>query len=131
MKTIFTLAITLTFLSFLYATTFNENRYASKKSPYKVENKIDTPNQDRFVKVKLVQGEFTEPTELAVLPNLDILVTQRRGEVMIYKNSTKKLTLAGKLDVYFKTSTPDVNAEEGLLGLAPDPKFALHYQLLG
>lgn len=86
--------------------------------------KIDTPDQDRFVKVNLVQGQFTEPTEIAVLPNLDVLVAQRRGEVMLYKNSTKKLTEALKLDVYAKTNTPDVNAEEGLLGIAVDPKFA-------
>ncbi len=86
--------------------------------------RIDTPDQDRFVKVNLVQGQFTEPTEIAVLPNLDVLIAQRRGEVMLYKEKTKKLTEAGKLDVYFKTNTPDVNAEEGLLGMAADPNFA-------
>jgi len=94
-------------------------------------NKIDTPDQDRFVKVPLVQGEFTEPTELTVLPNLDILVAQRRGEIMLYKNNSKKLIEAGKLNVYFKTNVPDVNAEEGLLGMAADPKFAInHYVYL-
>jgi cytochrome c len=85
---------------------------------------IDTPDQDRFVKVTLSQGQFTEPTELAVLPNLDILVAQRRGELMLYKNQTKKLSQAAKLDVYSKTSLSDVNAEEGLLGLTIDPKYA-------
>lgn len=85
---------------------------------------IDTPEQDRFIKTTLIQGEFTEPTEMAVLPNLDILVAQRRGEILIYKNQTKKLIQAGKLNVYFKTNNPDVNAEEGLLGMAADPKFA-------
>lgn len=126
MKTIFTLSISFIAFSFLYATTLNKNLYTQKKTAQKAENRIDTPDQDRFVKVNLVQGEFTEPTELAVLPNLDILVAQRRGEIMIYKNLTKKLSQAGKLDVYFKTSTPDVNAEEGLLGMAADPKFAVN-----
>lgn len=86
--------------------------------------RIDTPDQDRFVKVNLVHGEFTEPTELAVLPNYDILVSQRRGEFLLYKNSTKKVVDAGKLNVYSKTNTEGVNAEEGLLGLALDPNFA-------
>ncbi|WP_316829513.1 PQQ-dependent sugar dehydrogenase [Pedobacter aquatilis] len=88
------------------------------------ELRIDTPDQDRFVKVNLIQGQFTEPTEMSVLPNLDILVAQRRGELMLYKNSTKKLVQAAKLDVYFKTGLSDVNAEEGLLGLTIDPKYA-------
>ncbi|RYD75278.1 MAG: PKD domain-containing protein [Sphingobacteriales bacterium] len=88
------------------------------------ELKIDTPDQDRFVKVNLVQGQFTEPTEMAVLPNLDILVAQRRGELMLYKNQTKKLSQIAKLDVYSKTGLSDVNAEEGLLGLTIDPKYA-------
>ncbi|PWS29476.1 Crp/Fnr family transcriptional regulator [Pedobacter yonginense] len=126
MKTFFTLSISFLAITFLYATTLNSNRYTQKKIALKSESRIDTPDQDRFVSVKLVQGEFTEPTELTVLPNLDILVAQRRGEIMLYKNQTKKLSLAGKLDVYFKTNTPDVNAEEGLLGMAADPKFAIN-----
>ncbi|RYD88900.1 MAG: hypothetical protein EOP50_18335, partial [Sphingobacteriales bacterium] len=36
----------------------------------------------------------------------------------------KALKDAGKLDVYSKTSVPNVNAEEGLLGIALDPNFA-------
>lgn len=88
---------------------------------------IDTPDQSRFVKVNLVQGQFTEPTEMAILPNLDILVAQRRGEILIYKNQSKTLKPAVKLDVYFKTSVPDVNAEEGLLGIAVDPDFAVNH----
>jgi cytochrome c len=85
---------------------------------------IDTPDQSRFVKVNLMHGQFTEPTEMAILPNLDILVAQRRGEIKIYKNQSKTLKEALKLDVYFKTNTPNVNAEEGLLGIAVDPNFA-------
>ena len=113
----------------LCAASFNQESFGFRNTGR--YHKIDTPDQDRFVKVPLVQGEFTEPTELTVLPNLDILVAQRRGEIMLYKNQTKKLTEAGKLDVYFKTNTPNVNAEEGLLGMAADPQFAInHYVYL-
>lgn len=123
MKTTFTLFLSAAACILISATTLNKNSYQSKKASFLP---IDTPDQDRFVKVTLAQGEFTEPTEMTILPNLDILVAQRRGEVLIYKNQTKKLKEAGKLDVYFKTNTPDVNAEEGLLGMAADPKFAVN-----
>lgn len=114
------LAFTVFISTTVINNTFNNENIIGKEN----EIKIDTPDQDRFVKVNLVQGQFTEPTEMAVLPNLDILVAQRRGELMLYKNQTKKLTQAAKLDVYFKTGLSDVNAEEGLLGLTIDPKYA-------
>ncbi|QPH40719.1 PQQ-dependent sugar dehydrogenase [Pedobacter endophyticus] len=130
MKTILSILFSAVAFVLICAATANKKitvRYLSNQNYHK----IDTPDQDRFVKVPLVQGEFTEPTELTVLPNLDILVAQRRGEIMLYKNNSKKLIEAGKLNVYFKTNVPDVNAEEGLLGMAADPKFAInHYVYL-
>lgn len=81
------------------------------------------PDEDRFTKTQLVQGTFFEPTEMTVLPNLDILVTQRRGEIMLYNHETKNVKQAGFLNVYYKTNTPGVNAEEGLLGLSKDPNY--------
>ncbi|HKG07613.1 MAG TPA: PQQ-dependent sugar dehydrogenase [Pedobacter sp.] len=126
MKTSFVLL--LSGIALTAAIPFSQNKKANTPG-YALHNqkntlRIDTPDQDRFVKVNLVHGVFTEPTELAVLPNYDILVSQRRGEFMLYKNSTKTVVEAGKLDVYAKTSVPNVNAEEGLLGLAVDPDFA-------
>ncbi len=83
------------------------------------------PDADRFRKVPLHVGEFFEPTEMAILPNMDVLVSQRRGEVMLYKHATGELSQVGFLDVYHKTlETPGVNAEEGLMGLQKDPDFA-------
>ncbi|MES2647324.1 MAG: ThuA domain-containing protein [Bacteroidota bacterium] len=82
------------------------------------------PDEDRFTKTQLAQGDFYEPTEMTVLPNLDILVVQRRGEIMLYKQETKKVKQVGFLNAYFKASAPGVNAEEGVLGLAKDPDFA-------
>lgn len=83
------------------------------------------PDTDRFTKVPLNVGSFFEPTEMTILPNMDVLVAQRRGEVMLYKNKTGELAQVGFLDVYHKTlETPGVNAEEGLMGLQRDPDFA-------
>lgn len=82
------------------------------------------PDEDRFTKTQLAQGDFFEPTEMTILPNFDIMVIQRRGEILLYKNETKKVKQVGFFDVYYKTNTPGVNAEEGMLGLAKDPDFA-------
>lgn len=82
------------------------------------------PEADRFVKTQLVEGEFFEPTEMTILPNFDILIAQRRGELKLYKHDTKKVKQVGHLDVYWHTNTPGVNAEEGFLGLAKDPNYA-------
>ena len=99
--------------------------FAKSHTPY-------PPDTSMFVKTPLTVGGFFEPTEMTVLPNLDILVVQRRGEIMLYKHDSKTLKQAGFLQVYWKTKqTPDVNAEEGLLGLTKDPDFAKnHYVYL-
>ena len=86
------------------------------------------PEEERFSKEQLVRGVFFEPTEMTILPNFDILVTQRRGEIMLYKHETKTVKQAGFLDVYWKTlHTPGVNAEEGVLGIQADPDFATNH----
>ncbi len=82
------------------------------------------PDEDRFTKNILASGVFDEPTEMAILPNFDILITQRKGEVMLYSNATKKVTEVGKFDLYSKSGVKGVNAEEGLLGITADPDYA-------
>lgn len=81
------------------------------------------PDEDRFTKTQLAYGDFFEPTEMTILPNLDVLVAQRRGEIMLYKNDSKEVKQVGFLNVYWKTSVPRVNAEEGVMGLAKDPNY--------
>lgn len=81
------------------------------------------PDADRFSKTQLVSGKLFEPTEMTILPNRDILIAQRRGEVLLYKDRDSTLSRAGLLDVYWKTDEPNVNAEEGLMGIKADPDF--------
>jgi len=82
------------------------------------------PDEARFSKNVLSIGKFTEPTEMAILPNLDILIVQRRGEVLKYSQATKTLTQVAKLDVYFKELKKATHPiEDGLLGLQLDPDF--------
>lgn len=94
---------------------------------YKKAHTKLAPDEKGFARTQLVQGTFFEPTELTVLPNLDVLVSQRRGEIYYYNNETKKVKQAGFLKVYFKTDAPGVNAEEGLLGIKADPDFAKNH----
>ncbi|MGD1945362.1 MAG: ThuA domain-containing protein [Croceivirga sp.] len=81
------------------------------------------PEADRFSKITLSTGKFFEPTEMTVLPNSDVLIAQRRGEVLLYSHETKTIREVALLDVYFKTQIPGVNAEEGLMGLQQDPNY--------
>ena len=82
------------------------------------------PNADRFSKVQLVGGEFFEPTEMTILPNNDVLVSERGGTLYHYSEETKEMKKIASLDVYNKTlNTPGVNAEEGFMGLQKDPNY--------
>ncbi|MGV3686711.1 MAG: ThuA domain-containing protein [Daejeonella sp.] len=90
---------------------------------YSKASTANAPEENRFVRTVLTQGTLFEPTEMAILPNLDILLVQRRGEILLYKEQTKSISQVGSLNVYSKTSVPGVNAEEGILGLAADPGF--------
>lgn len=101
-----------------YAIGGNEHLDYSKAKSKRV------PEENRFTKTTLSIGQFTEPTEMTVLPNLDILVAQRRGEILHYNNATGELKEVIKLDVYWKTEVKGVNAEEGLMGLQKDPNYA-------
>jgi cytochrome c len=96
----------------------------NKELDYSKAKTQRVPEENRFEKTMLVLGEFTEPTEMTILPNLDILIAQRRGEILLYKNGDSTTREVAKLDVYWKTDTPGVNAEEGLMGLQKDPNYA-------
>ncbi len=86
------------------------------------------PDLDRFSKKQLVQGEFFEPIEMTVLPNNDVLVAQRRGEIMHYDAATQELKQVALLHVYDKTlRTKGVNVEEGLMGLQKDPDYETNH----
>jgi glucose/arabinose dehydrogenase len=101
-------------------------RYAigeGKALNYSKARTAPIPEEDRFVKTMLTQGTLFEPTEMAVLPNLDILLIQRRGEVMLLNGKTNAVKQVGFLKAYNQTKKAGVNAEEGVLGLAIDPDF--------
>ena len=97
------------------------------KPDYSKARSQNAPEDDRFTKNVLAGGMFDEPTEIAILPNLDILVSQRKGELIYYNQTTKKATQVAKLNVYHKSGVPGVNAEEGFMGITADPDYAKNY----
>src|SRR4051812_32255811 len=94
--------------------------YSKAVTPY-------PPSENHFTKTVLVQAHFFEPTEMTILPNLDILVLQRRGEIMLYKQSTGIVKQAGFLKAYYVAKVKGVNVEEGMLGLSKDPDFSKNH----
>ncbi len=81
------------------------------------------PPANRFGLNRLIQGVLVEPTEMTILPNEDVLIAQRRGELIKYISDSKQTKVMGSLDVYHSSEVPDVNVEEGLMGLTKDPSF--------
>jgi glucose/arabinose dehydrogenase/cytochrome c551/c552/type 1 glutamine amidotransferase len=89
---------------------------------------LRVPDEDRFSKTALVTGEFFEPMEMTILPNLDILIAQRRGEILLYKNGDSTVRQVGFLNAYFKSKNGS-NVEEGVLGIQADPNFEKNHQV--
>ncbi|MFM9910766.1 MAG: ThuA domain-containing protein [Chitinophagaceae bacterium] len=99
----------------------------NKKLDYAKSTTLRVPEENRFAKTQLTVGTLYEPTEMTILPNLDVLIVQRRGEFMLYNNADKTVKQVGFLNVYFKTKTNGANAEEGLLGVQADPDYATNH----
>lgn len=74
------------------------------------------PEESRFTKITLVE-KLNEPMELEVLDNFDVLFIERAGKLRKYISESGEIEEVGFLEVY-------AQAEDGLLGLAKDPKFA-------
>jgi cytochrome c len=99
----------------------------NKALDYSKAHTLKTPPEEQFVKTKLTVGQFYEPVEMTILPNLDVLIAQRRGEIMLYRHDDTALTQAGYLHVYHQSTKKGANAEEGLLGIKIDPDFATNH----
>ncbi len=97
-----------------------------ENKPYQQENITAQrrPENNRVERTMLIEGQLTEPTEFTILPNLDMLVVERRGEIKHYSSTSKQLRTLGKLEVYSKAEVEGVNAEEGLMGIQISPDFA-------
>jgi cytochrome c len=64
-----------------------------------------------------VDDVIADPMEIAVAPDGRVFFIERAGVVKVWKPDTKATVVVGKLDVFKEL-------EDGLLGIALDPKFA-------
>jgi cytochrome c len=85
------------------------------------------PDESRFTySVLIAPGELDEPMVLQVLPDERVLIIERKGALKAYDPATKATTLVAKIPVntkYYSAAGVVTEAEEGLIGLAIDPKF--------
>lgn len=77
---------------------------------------LSVPDSTRYTRTVLVQG-LDEPLGMAILPNHDVLLAERKGSLKIYNRLTKQIKLISNFNVFS-------GIEDGLLGLAIDPKFS-------
>ncbi len=73
------------------------------------------PEENRFVKHTL-DDFLAEPMELELLPDGKILFVERRGSIKVYDPKVDSTTTIQEMNVFSQF-------EDGLLGLALDPKF--------
>ncbi|HZF64720.1 MAG TPA: PQQ-dependent sugar dehydrogenase [Chitinophagaceae bacterium] len=76
---------------------------------------LEEPDEQRFRKVVLTTG-VKDPTDMAILPNGNIIITELNGQVKLYRAATGKTTKTNTLVV---ANAP----ESGLLAIALDPQF--------
>ena len=86
----------------------------SKLSSQRVSG--SAPDSSRFSYMTLASG-LDEPMEMAILPNYDIVVVERKGAVRYFNNRSKELLKIAQFNVFS-------GIEDGLLGVATDPDFA-------
>jgi cytochrome c len=75
----------------------------------------EKPDSTRFSYTTLASG-FDEPMQMAILPNHDVLVAERKGALRLYNAKDKKLSTIAHLNVFS-------GIEDGLLGVAADPGY--------
>ncbi len=90
--------------------TASTNRFSSSRPPLGA-----IPDSSRFTHIMLAQG-LDEPMEMAILPNLDVVIVERKGGVRLYDAQAKELKTLAQLYVFS-------GIEDGLLGVAIDPDF--------
>jgi cytochrome c len=86
------------------------------------------PDQSRFTPVTVIQpGELDEPMAFEVLPGGKVYVIERKGALKVYDPATQRTRVVATLPVNTKYTSADgtkKEAEEGLIGITLDPKFA-------
>ncbi len=92
-------------------------KYAmAERSPLQYERPNVAPEENRFQKVVLAEN-LNEPMELVMLPDRRILFVERKGDIKLFDSRDESLKVISHLEVHHEH-------EDGLLGVALDPRFA-------
>lgn len=97
--------------------------YAIGKNKILDYTKVTTlrkPGNDYFKKVRLAGG-LNQPTEMAVLPDLSILIAEWGGDIKFYNTTNQSIKKVAHLEV-----SPS-QGEFGLLGLQADPDYITNH----
>ncbi len=106
-----------------------QNVSKSSNPDYSTVKTLTVPDSTRYTRTVLVEG-LDEPLGMAILPNNDVLLAERKGGLKIYNRATKQIKLISNFDVFS-------GIEDGLLGVAIDPNFGenhwvyFYYSLAG
>ncbi|WP_276359357.1 PQQ-dependent sugar dehydrogenase [Daejeonella sp. H1SJ63] len=92
-----------------------ENIAKNKTPDYAHVTTSNVPDSSRYIRTVLAQG-FDEPMAMAILPNNDVVLAERKGSLKIYNRETKQIRTITNFNVFS-------GIEDGLLGLAADPRF--------
>lgn len=99
----------------------------NKPLDYSLARYQPMPDDNRFKKVVLDYNLY-EPLELEVLPDGNVLFVERRGNLKMYKHELDSTIVVHKFDVYIGLGR-NGRHEDGLLGMALDPKFSENHWL--
>lgn len=82
---------------------------------YRRVKTVSVPDASRYTYRVLTQG-MDEPMQMAILPDNNVLMVERKGAVKLYDDSAKQTKTIAQFDVFS-------GIEDGLLGVALDPQF--------
>lgn len=82
---------------------------------YSQTKTLNVPESSRYTHTVLAEG-LDEPMEMAILPDNNVLLVERKGGVKIYDHQTRQIKTIANFNVFS-------GIEDGLLGMATDPKF--------
>jgi cytochrome c len=80
---------------------------------------LAVPDASRYTYTILSQG-MDEPMEMAIMPNNNVLIVERKGAVKLYDDRQKQMKTLAQFDVFS-------GIEDGLLGVALDPDYATNH----
>jgi cytochrome c len=91
----------------------------NKMPDYEKATTLNVPDSSRYARIVLTEG-FDEPLQMAVLPNNNVVIVERKGAVKLYDAQAQQTKTIANLNVYY-------GIEDGLLGVIADPGYVQNH----